>query len=112
MATLSLKKTTPRVEAMRQSTAGMNDGKAMDWIRKFPVFRSVKPLKIGAGQELVKLAPMGLRQAVRRNVRRWCQKNDYQRVLAQGGHRFGLNGMPDGQVTAEEQACALKRLNK
>ena len=92
MATLSLKKTTPRVEAMRQSTAGMNDGKAMDWIRKFPVFRAVKPLKIGAGQDLVNLAPMGLRQGVR--------------------HRFGLNGMPDGQVTAEEEARALKRLNK
>jgi len=55
-----------------------------------------KPLAIGIHQALLKTRPDGVsKTTVRRFLAKWTRRKHYQKVLAAGGHRFGLNGMPE-----------------
>ncbi|MDS4042429.1 MAG: ProQ/FinO family protein [Candidatus Competibacter sp.] len=71
-----------------------------------------KPLKIGLGRELLALAgtlpaladlP---RVQIRQALRVYTQSPAYQRALAVGGPRYGLDGQPTGEITSEQQAFA------
>lgn len=72
-----------------------------------------KPLKIGLGPELLTLAGGGhpalaglTRPQLRQALRVYTQLSAYQRALAAGGPRYGLDGQPAGEITPEQQAFA------
>jgi sRNA-binding protein len=62
-----------------------------------------KPLKIGIHQDLIDGGVL-LPDEGRAVFRRYCSPLMYQRALAAGGPRYGLNGEPAGEVTAERMA--------
>jgi ProP effector len=64
-----------------------------------------KPLKLGIDRELVVLGILTEAEA-RPVFRCYCQRLMYQRALAAGGPRYGLDGEPCGAVTAEQMAGA------
>ena len=77
-----------------------------------------KPLKIGIGAEV--LAQVGVhpvllevsRFRIRRAIHAYSIRFAYQKALAAGGPRYGLDGQPAGEVTPEQQAFALKPRKK
>ena len=73
-----------------------------------------KPLKIGLGEELLALAGVhpALADLTRTRIRRALQVYTgaaaYRRMLAKGGPRYDLDGLPAGEVTPEQQTFARK----
>ena len=71
-----------------------------------------KPLKIGLGEELLALAGVhpALADLTRTRIRRALQVYTgaaaYRRMLAKGGPRYDLDGLPAGEVTPEQQTFA------
>jgi ProP effector len=62
-----------------------------------------RPLKVGIHQDLLErglLSPDECRAV----FRRYCSRLMYQRALGAGGPRYGLDGEPAGEVTAEQMA--------
>jgi sRNA-binding protein len=64
-----------------------------------------KPLKIGIKEDI---ATAGIMPAedIGPTLRLYVQRLMYQRALAAGGSRYGLDGEPHGEVTAEQAAGA------
>jgi len=76
----------------------------------FPRTGKPVPLAIGIRQKFV--LPPGARKAdLREFLKGWCSRPEYLARLAEGGHRYGLNG-PDGTVTPAQQKRAERRLVK
>jgi sRNA-binding protein len=69
-----------------------------------------QPVKIGIGDELAALdtglTPLQLRRALATYVRH----SGYQCNIREGVNRIGLDGMPVGVITVEEEAHAKKML--
>jgi len=71
-----------------------------------------KPLKIGIGEELMALTGVHpaladlTRTRIRRALRFYTGSRAYWKALAKGGLRYGLDGQPAGEVTADQQAFA------
>jgi sRNA-binding protein len=62
-----------------------------------------RPLKVGIHQDLIErglLSPDECRAV----FRRYCSRLMYQRALAAGGPRYGLDGEPAGEVTGDQMA--------
>jgi sRNA-binding protein len=49
-------------------------------------------------------------QVVPRRV--YAHRRQYQVALAQGGTRYGLDGLPAGEVAPDQAACARARLEQ
>jgi sRNA-binding protein len=64
-----------------------------------------RPLKLGTDRELVALGVLTEAEA-RAVFRCYVGRLMYQRALTAGGPRFGLDGQPCGEVTAEQMAGA------
>src|SRR5262249_38065532 len=60
-----------------------------------------KPLKIGIHQDLIDGGVL-LPDECRAVFHQYCSRLMYQRALAAGGPRYGLNGEPAGEVTPEQ----------
>ena len=63
-----------------------------------------RPLKLGIHRDLVDRGVL-LSDECRAVFRRYCSRLMYQRALAAGGPRYGLNGEPAGEVTADQIAA-------
>jgi ProP effector len=62
-----------------------------------------KPIKIGIHQDLIDSGVLQPDEC-RILLRRYCSRLMYQRAVAAGGLRYGLDGEPAGEVTAEQIA--------
>jgi ProP effector len=62
-----------------------------------------RPLKRGVHRDLIDRGVL-LPNECRAVFRRYCLRLMYQRALGAGGPRYGLNGEPAGEVTAEQMA--------
>jgi sRNA-binding protein len=64
-----------------------------------------KPLKIGINKDIAAAGTMPT-EDIGPTLRLYVQRLMYQRALAAGGSRYGLDGEPCGEVTAEQAAGA------
>lgn len=64
-----------------------------------------KPLKIGIIEELIATEKVS-KTKLKKAMTAWCRHRKYRAALAEGGSRYGLDGQPAGEVTAEHQAFA------
>ena len=83
------------------------------WPQTFPRdFREVKPWAIGIAKDVAKLLPdyppLSVKDAI--SIYRLLATMPYCRALLQGGPRYGLDGNPCGEVTAEDQERAQRDL--
>jgi ProP effector len=113
MAALTLRKPSNRVQKPAPAEPTLNDkvnAYQLHLERAYPTLfdpARLKPLAIGIHQALLKTRPEGTsKTTVRRFLARWTHRKAYRQAVATGGHRFGLNGMPDGCVLAEQQEHA------
>ncbi len=83
------------------------------WPQLFAVDpRQSKPFALGIHQELLHQLPE-TKPYVLRQTLRVLQNNgwgEYWRAILRGGPRYGLDGIPKGEVTAEEQAYVREQL--
>jgi ProP effector len=83
------------------------------WPAVFPAVASeIRPWPIGLLEEMVARHPEHPRGLIRGALDRFARTEAYQLALARGGPRFGLDGQPAGEVTAEQQARATEALEK
>ena len=113
MATLTLRKPSNRVQKPAPVESTLNDKVntyQLHLVQTYPTLfdrARPKPLAIGIHQALLKTRPEGTsKTTVRRFLARWTHRKAYRQALAAGGHRFRLNGVPDGCVSAEQQERA------
>jgi sRNA-binding protein len=62
-----------------------------------------RSLEIGIHQDLIDRGVL-LPTECRAVLRRYCARLMFQRALASGGPRYGLDGEPVGEVTADQMA--------
>ncbi|MDN0084331.1 ProQ/FINO family protein [Crenobacter sp. SG2305] len=106
-----MSKETALGAALKAAVQTMSKKKQTDMIAdhvygKYDVFRRFRPLAIGIDQALVAELPQFDPALIARVLANHCRRPRYIKALAQGGKRFGLDGKPVGQVTAEEQEVA------
>lgn len=77
---------------------------------EFPVFRDCKPLAIGIHKQLMVRKPDLDKHKVRVALHGHTASSRYLKALTEGAPRLDLDGQPAGQVTAEQQAVAVKTL--
>ena len=70
------------------------------------------PLSIGVHQEIRVCYPDEARHVIAGAMRIYTSAIAYQRALAGGGARVGLDGQPNGEVTAEQAALARQTVAK
>ena len=75
----------------------------------YPVFdrEAPVPLAIGIHRDIGAAHPDLSRNAIRGFLLRHTQRRAYRQGLTTGAPRFGLDGMPCGEVTAKQAATAL-----
>lgn len=86
-------------------------GMLADFVRRypgcfFPQGSECKPLAIGTNAELVADNPNIKPYVIGCFLFNYTRRLRYQRALATGGARYGLDGNSQGEVTPEEQAQA------
>ena len=74
------------------------------------MFRDCKPLAIGIHKQLMERKPELDKHKVRVALHGHTATSRYLKVLTEGAPRLDLDGQPAGQVTAEQQAVAVKIL--
>jgi ProP effector len=74
---------------------------------RFPV-----PLSIGIHEELRARYPDEARHVIASAMRVYTGTMAYQRALADGGARIGLDGQPNGEVTPEQSGLARQRVKE
>jgi ProP effector len=79
-------------------------------VAAYPVFRDVQPLAIGIHKAIVAAIPDIDRMALRRALQRHTASTAYLKAIAAGGSRFGLDGSPNGDISAEQQKLANQDL--
>ena len=124
-ATLTLKRKTPQ-EASRQPK---NKNKAdvhakkkqhrIDRIAKHWTLFSepeAKPLMIGIKEAMIEdVKARGLDRPeshIKQGLRSYIIRKAYLKALTLGGHRFDMNGQPNGEVTPAQQALAKRTLDE
>jgi ProP effector len=75
-------------------------------IAAYPVFRNAQPLAIGIHKAIVAAHPEIAKGALRMTLKRHTASTKYLKSVASGGARFGLDGLPAGEITPEQQAQA------
>jgi ProP effector len=68
------------------------------------------PLSIGIHEELRARYPDEARHVIASAMRIYTGAMAYQRALADGGARIGLDGQPNGEVTPEQSGLARQRV--
>jgi len=115
MATLCLKKPSPRFEKQKQQPPErVTTSAARRYLcAEYPDLfsrSSPRPLAIGIHKQLRLLLPDWLpMNAVRRFLSVWTIRRAYLEALARGGPRHGVNGIA-GSVTAEQVESAVSKL--
>lgn len=79
-------------------------------VAAYPVFRDIQPLAIGIHKAIIAALPDIDRMALRRALQRHTACTTYLKAIAAGGSRFGLDGVPNGDITAEQQKLAKQDL--
>ncbi len=73
-----------------------------------------KPLMIGIKEALIadaKARSLDMPDGqIKQGLRAYINRKMYQKALLLGGKRFDMNGQPNGEVSAEQQAVAEKQL--
>lgn len=108
------KRTGPKTKAARARLRKMMQLEQF-WPELFSL-NEPKPLKIGVLEDLqnsiasrkIDFGNCSLKAALAGYTRRY----QYKKALAAGGNRFGIDGTPYGEVTAEQQQNALAGLMK
>jgi sRNA-binding protein len=88
-----------------------------DRLNSFPVWLNYQPLIIGIDKDVFRLVneehfPGASKQVVRKVLTMHTHHRNYLQAIAQGGARHRLNGIEDGEITAQHQQAALGRLAK
>ena len=69
------------------------------------------PLRVGISQDLRAIPDLGLTAIrLRKFMRAWTQRGEYQNALAAGGPRFDLDGTPAGLVTEDQVVMARREI--
>ena len=76
----------------------------------YPVFRDIQPLAVGIHKAIIAAHPDIDKAALRRTLQRHTASTRYLKVVAAGGSRFGLDGVPTGDITPEQQKQANQDL--
>jgi sRNA-binding protein len=78
----------------------------------YSTFRDAKPLAIGIHKALRTAHPDISKFDLHRVMKRHTSSTKYLKMVAAGGHRYGLDGVADGEVTAEQQKQANDELKE
>ena len=79
-------------------------------VATYPVFRDIQPLAVGIHKAIIAAHPDIDKAALRRTLQRHTASTRYLKVVAAGGSRFGLHGVPTGDITPEQQKQANQDL--
>lgn len=79
-------------------------------VATYPLFRDVQPLAIGIHKAIIAAHPDIDKTALRRSLQRHTASTRYLKAIAAGGRRFGLDGVPTGEITPEQQKQANQDL--
>lgn len=79
-------------------------------VATYPIFRDLQPLAIGIHKAIIAALPDIDRKALRQTLQRHTTSTAYLKVIAKGGSRFGLDGLPSGHITPEQQKQANQEL--
>ena len=79
-------------------------------VATYPVFRDIQPLAVGIHKAIIAAHPDIDKAALRRTLQRHTASTRYLKVVAAGGSRFGLEGVPTGDITPEQQKQANQDL--
>ena len=75
-------------------------------------FRDAQPLAIGIHKSVMAAHPGLDKDAVRKALQRHTASTRYLKAVAAGGARYGLDGQPSGEVTAEQKKLAADGLRE
>lgn len=75
-------------------------------VATYPVFQDIQPLAIGIHKAIIAAHPDIDKAALRQTLQRHTASTRYLKAVAAGGSRFGLDGVPTGDVTPEQQKQA------
>ena len=78
----------------------------------YPVFRDTQPLAIGIHKAIMVAHPDIDKNALRKTLQRHTASIKYLKAVARGGTRFGLDGVPQGDITAEQRQQANEDLRE
>jgi len=76
----------------------------------YPVFRVIQPLAIGIHKAIIAAHPDIDKAALRQTLQRHTASTRYLKAVAAGGSRFGVDGVPTGDITPEQQKQANQDL--
>ena len=79
-------------------------------VATYPVFRDIQPLAVGIHKAIIAAHPDIDKAALRRTLQRHTASTRYLKVVAAGGSRLGLDGVPTGDITPEQQKQANQDL--
>jgi ProP effector len=80
--------------------------------KEFPVFRDHLPLSIGIHKAFNERIPGLAKGQVWSAMQQHTGSTRYLKALVEGAPRYDLDGNPAGEVTAEQQAVAVKTLKE
>lgn len=81
-------------------------------ITAYAVFRDARPLAIGIHKATKAAHPEIDGGALRKTLQRYTASTKYLKAIAAGGARFGLDGIPDGDITPKQQQQARDAVNE
>jgi ProP effector len=81
-------------------------------IATYSVYRNTQPLVIGIHKAILATHPEIGTGALRKALRRHTASTKYLKSVAAGGARFGLHGLPIGEVTAIQQEVANQTIKE
>lgn len=76
----------------------------------YKVFLDTQPLAIGIHKAIIAAHPDIDKAALRRTLQRHTYSTKYLKAVAAGGSRFGLDGVPTGDITPEQREQANQDL--
>lgn len=79
-------------------------------VETYVIFRDIQPLAIGIHKAIIAAHPEIDKVAQRRTLQRYTASTKYLKAIAAGGSHFGLNGVPSGDITPEQQKQANQDL--
>lgn len=79
-------------------------------IAAYSVFRDAQPLAIGIHKAIMAAHPEIDKGALRMMLKRHTASTKYLKSVASGSARFGLDGLPVGEITPEQQAQATQAI--
>jgi len=79
-------------------------------IAAYPVFRDAQPLAIGIHKAILAAHPEIAKDALRITLKRHTASTKYLKSVSAGGARFGLDGLPAGKITTEQQELATQAI--